>query len=116
MKVFFFPLWVKCSPSHKSVGLTELGAFVLLLKEFPCLLALGFTPALLRVGWGRWGFGGGGTAALATGREPLGPTLPSQDRQSHVARSHRAGMPSRPPITKLEKGLPLNTRTKLVMP
>lgn len=64
-----------------------------------------------QVGVWRWG-----AAALATGREPLGPTLPSQDRQSHVARSHRAGMPSRPPNTKVEKGPPLNTRTKLVMP
>lgn len=64
MKVFFSPLWVKCSPSHKSVGLTELGALVLLLKVFPCLLALGFPPALLRVEWGRWGLGE--RAALAT--------------------------------------------------
>lgn len=94
MKVFFFPLWVKCSPSHKSVGLTELGAFVLLLKVFPCLLALGFPPALLRVGWGRRGWGE--TDALATVREPLGPTLPSHDRPSHVARSQLAGVPSRP--------------------
>lgn len=94
MKVFFFPLWVKCSPSHKSVGLTKLGAFVLLLKEFPCLLALGFTPALLRVGWGRWGFGGGGNsspyyrkgatgahAAFSGQAKPCGKATPGWDAQ-----------------------------------
>lgn len=58
MKVPPLPPWVKCSPSHKSVGLTELGAFVLLLKVFQCLLALEFPPALLRVEWSRWRWGG----------------------------------------------------------